>query len=104
MRPFRIDIPQPEIDDLRHRLDTTRWPDAGPVGDWSHGLPLDLMRDLTREWAHGHDWRTTQDRLNRIPQFTHEGIHFLHVRSARADATPLVLTHGWPGSFLEFDP
>ncbi|MEC3917898.1 epoxide hydrolase family protein [Nocardia sp. CDC160] len=107
MSPFRIDIPQPQLDDLRRRLAETRWPEREPVPDWSQGIPLDTMRGLCRYWMQEYDWRATERRLNQIPQFhtTIDGlpIHFLHVRSPRPDATPVVLTHGWPGAFLEFE-
>ncbi|WP_433762309.1 epoxide hydrolase family protein [Nocardia sp. CA-135398] len=107
MSPFRIDIPQSQLDDLRLRLTRTRWPERQPVPDWSQGIPLDAMTDLCRHWQEEYDWRTTERRLNNIPQFrtTIDGlpIHFLHVRSSRSEATPVVLTHGWPGSFLEFE-
>ena len=105
--PFRIDIPQAQLDDLRLRLTRTRWPDRQPVPDWSQGIPLDVVTELCRCWREQYDWRATEQRLNHIPQFRVTvddlPIHFLHVRSRHSDATPLVLTHGWPGSFLEFE-
>jgi epoxide hydrolase len=104
--PFRIEIPQSELDDLRQRLRRTRWPDAETVDDWSQGIPLAYTRDLCDYWLDGYDWRACEDSLNRFPQFRTEidglSIHFLHVRSPHADATPLVITHGWPGSIVEF--
>jgi pimeloyl-ACP methyl ester carboxylesterase len=104
---FRIDIPQDQLDDLRLRLARTRWPDPEPVPDWSQGVPLSILTELCQYWHDEYDWRTTEQRLNRIPQFRTTiddlPIHFLHVRSRHTDATPLVLTHGWPGSFLEFE-
>ncbi|GLY19461.1 epoxide hydrolase [Kineosporia sp. NBRC 101677] len=107
MRPFRIDIPAADVHDLHHRLKQTRWPTPGTTRDFSQGLPLELVQDLCEDWAHGYDWPATQARLNEIPQITARidglNIHALHVRSPRADATPLILTHGWPGSFLEFE-
>jgi pimeloyl-ACP methyl ester carboxylesterase len=103
--PFRIDIPQQALDDLRARLAGTRWPEAETVDDWSQGVPLAHLRELC-DWADGYDWRTTEQRLNALPQFRAEldglGIHFLHVRSPHPDAFPVVLTHGWPGSIVEF--
>ena len=104
--PFRIEIPQDRLDDLRERLARTRWPEAETVTDWSQGVPLSYLRELCGYWADGYDWRATERQLNRLPQFRAEldglGIHFLHVRSPHPDALPLVLTHGWPGSIVEF--
>ena len=104
--PFRVDIPQEVLDDLRARLDGTRWPEAETVGDWSQGVPLAYLRGLCRYWAEGYDWRATERRLNLLPQFRTEidglGIHLLHVRSSHPDAFPVVFTHGWPGSIMEF--
>ena len=104
--PFRIDIPQDTLGDLRARLAGTRWPEAETVDDWSQGVPLSYLRELCRHWAEDYDWRATERRLNLLPQFRTEvdglGIHFLHVRSPHPDAFPVVLTHGWPGSVVEF--
>ncbi|WET83068.1 epoxide hydrolase [Amycolatopsis sp. QT-25] len=106
MKPFRIDIPQRELDELKQRLAQTRWPDAGPEPGWARGIPLDYLKDLTRYWLEDYNWRAAEERLNFFPQFTTEidgeNIHFLHVRSPEPDAVPLILTHGWPGSFVEF--
>jgi pimeloyl-ACP methyl ester carboxylesterase len=105
--PFRIDIPDAELTDLTDRLRRTRWPDPEPVGDWSQGVPLAYLRELCEYWATEYDWRATERRLNAFPQYRTEidgiGIHFLHVRSPHENALPLVLTHGWPGSVLEFE-
>jgi epoxide hydrolase len=107
IQPFRIAVAEPELADLRARLNSTRWPDEEPVSDWSQGVPLRQVRALCSRWATEYDWRATQRRLNEIPQFRTEidgvAVHFLHVRSPDPSATPLVLTHGWPGSFLEFE-
>jgi epoxide hydrolase len=104
--PFRIDIPDADLDDLRRRLSQTRWPEPEPVDDWSQGIPLGYARDLCEYWQESYDWRACEASLNAFPQFrTHiDGldVHFLHVRSPREDALPLVLTHGWPGSIVEF--
>jgi pimeloyl-ACP methyl ester carboxylesterase len=104
--PFRVAVPQVELRDLRERLARTRWPEAETVTDWSQGVPLSYLRELCRYWADGYDWRATERRLNSLPQFRTEldglGIHFLHVRSPHRDALPLVITHGWPGSVVEF--
>jgi pimeloyl-ACP methyl ester carboxylesterase len=104
--PFRIEVPEDALGDLRERLGRTRWPEAETVDDWSQGVPLSYLRELCRHWAEDYDWRATERRLNLLPQFRTEvdglGIHFLHVRSPHPDAFPVVLTHGWPGSMVEF--
>ncbi|ADD44616.1 epoxide hydrolase family protein [Stackebrandtia nassauensis] len=107
VHPFRIDIPQSEIDDLASRLDRTRWPEANPSGiGWDRGVPPEYLKGLVDHWRKEYDWRAAESRLNAFPQFRTEidgqTIHFLHIRSAEADATPLLLTHGWPSSFVEF--
>jgi epoxide hydrolase len=106
VEPFRIDVPEAELDDLRARLSAARWPERETVDDWSQGVPLDYLRELCGHWASGYDWRDTEARLNALPQFRTEidglGIHLLHVRSPHPDALPLVMTHGWPGSIIEF--
>jgi len=103
---FRVEFEARAIDDLRDRLRRTRWPERETVDDWSQGVPLGYLQDLCRYWADGYDFETTAARLGARPQFRVEldglGIHFLHVRSPHEDAVPLVLTHGWPGSFVEF--
>src|SRR5581483_11819617 len=95
-----------ELDDLRSRLHRTRWPDAEPVADWSQGIPLVYLKELCRYWSEEYDWRAAEARLNEVGQFRTEidglGIHFLHRRSSHPDALALVLTHGWPGSVIEF--
>lgn len=106
IRPFRIRIPQADLDDLRDRLARTRWP-AGPPGeDWSDGVPLGFLRALAEHWRTDYDWQAQQERLNAFPQFCTavDGVdlHFLHVRSPEPDALPLILSHGWPGSIAEF--
>jgi len=107
IRPFRIDIPEGELGDLRDRLRNTRWPESETVDDWTQGIPLAYLRELCGHWADSYDWRTTEARLNAHPQFLTEvdglDIHFLHVRSPHADALPLIITHGWPGSVVEFE-
>ena len=106
IEPFQIQIDQAALDDLHDRLAHTRFPDAEPVDDWRQGIPLEYMRALCDYWRNEYDWPATEARLNRLPQFKTEidgvGIHFLHVRSPVADAAPLVITHGWPGSVIEF--
>lgn len=106
IRPFRIDVPQAQIDDLHARLDATRWPAPLPGQEWSTGAPTAWLRELADHWRHGYDWRGAEAELNAFPQFTTEidgqNIHFLHVRSPEPGALPLLLTHGWPGSVVEF--
>ena len=106
VQPFRIDIPQGELDDLRERLARTRWPDQLPGVGWDYGIALDDVRELADYWRTSYDWRVHERRLNHFPQFTTEidgqMVHFLHVRSAEEGALPLIMTHGWPGSVVEF--
>ena len=106
IRPFRIAIPQAALDDLRDRLARTRWPDGLPGVGWSYGVPLDYIKGLATYWRSGYDWRTWETTLNAYPQFTTTidgaNVHFLHVRSPEPDALPLIITHGWPGSIVEF--
>jgi pimeloyl-ACP methyl ester carboxylesterase len=106
VQPFSITIPQADLDDLRDRLARTRWPDELPGVGWSRGVPLDYLKELAAYWRTSYDWRTHEARLNAFPQFTTEidgqNMHFLHIRSPEADATPLMLIHGWPGSIVEF--
>ncbi|GIF72652.1 epoxide hydrolase family protein [Asanoa siamensis] len=102
--PYRVDTPRADLDDLRRRLRATRWPEPAPVDGWAQGVPLDYLRDLVSYWADGYDWRATQHRVNQIPQVTVTvdglGIHALH---ARGGGLPVLLTHGWPGSFFEYE-
>jgi pimeloyl-ACP methyl ester carboxylesterase len=106
INPFKIDIPQAQLDDLKARLANTRWPNAEPVDDWSQGAPLTSVQALCEYWQHSYDWRRCERELNSYPQFTTEidglDIHFLHIRSPHNDAMPMIMTHGWPGSILEF--
>ncbi|MDJ1132233.1 epoxide hydrolase family protein [Streptomyces iconiensis] len=106
IRPFRIDVPQTDLDDLRERLARTRWPRELPGEGWSRGVPGTCLRRLAARWRDGFDWREREAELNRFPQFMTgidgQDVHFLHVRSPEPDALPLVLTHGWPNSFVEF--
>jgi pimeloyl-ACP methyl ester carboxylesterase len=103
---FRIEVPEAELEHLRSRLRHARWPESETVEGWSQGVPLAYLRELCGYWADGYDWRATEARLNALPQFRTLidglGIHFLHVRSQHAEALPLVITHGWPGSIIEF--
>ena len=107
VQPFAIHVDDDLLSDLRDRLRRTRWPEPATTDGWAQGPPVDYVRDLCRYWADDYDWRATEARLNRWPQFRTEidglGIHFMHVRSPRSDAVPLVMTHGWPGSIVEFE-
>jgi pimeloyl-ACP methyl ester carboxylesterase len=104
--PFRIEVPESDLIDLRERIHRTRWPEAETVTGWSQGVPLSYVRELCEYWADRYDWRATEARLNALPQFTAEidglAIHFIHARSPHRDALPLIITHGWPGSVIEF--
>jgi pimeloyl-ACP methyl ester carboxylesterase len=104
--PFRIDVPQADLDDLRERLARTRWPDELPGVGWSYGVSRDYLVELAEYWRTGYDWRPHEARLNAVPQFTttidDQNIHFLHVRSPEPDATPLIITHGWPSTVYDF--
>ncbi len=106
IRPFRIEIPQADVDDLRQRLTHARWPDQIPGTGWTRGVPVGYLQQLSTYWANGYDWRAHEAALNELPQFvtTIDGqtIHFLHVRSPEPDALPLLLTHGYPSSVVEF--
>ena len=106
IRPFRINVSDADLDDLRHRLRATRWPEKEVVEDWTQGVPLAYTQSLCAYWADSFDWRPWEAKLNAWPQFLTEidgvDIHSLHVKSPHENAMPLVLTHGWPGSVLEF--
>ncbi|MEV4378915.1 epoxide hydrolase family protein [Streptosporangium sp. NPDC049644] len=119
IEPFRVEVPQADLDDLRDRLARTRFAEAlpesevtdgvqkGPVSPgWEYGVPVSFVRDLVARWRDGYDWRAWEARINAFPQFTTEidgqSIHFLHVRSPEPNATPLILTHGWPNTFVEY--
>jgi pimeloyl-ACP methyl ester carboxylesterase len=105
IRPFRVEVPQEELDDLRRRVAATKWPDQETVADFSQGVKLATVQALARYWTTDHDWRTCEAKLNALPQFTTEiegiHIHFIHVRSKHEDALPMIVTHGWPGSVIE---
>ncbi len=106
IRPFRIHIPQADLDDLTDRLSRTRWPNEVAGAGWDYGFPLARLKELAEHWRTTYDWREHEAKLNELPHFTTEiegqNIHFVHVRSPKPDALALILTHGWPGSFLEF--
>jgi pimeloyl-ACP methyl ester carboxylesterase len=105
-QPFEVHVSDAELEDLRRRLGDTRWPDRETVPDWSQGVPLHYLQTVCAHWRDSYDWRACEARLNALPQFRMNidgvDIHFLHVRSGTADATPMVMTHGWPGSVVEF--
>jgi pimeloyl-ACP methyl ester carboxylesterase len=106
IRPFHIAIPEANVQDLRDRLGHTRWPDELPGAEWSRGVPLGYLKELAEYWRTTYDWRAWEAKLNEFPQFTTtidgQTIHFLHVRSPEPAALPLIITHGWPGSVVEF--
>jgi pimeloyl-ACP methyl ester carboxylesterase len=105
IRPFRVDVPEAKLAELRRRILATQWPERETVPDHSQGVPLALMQELARHWATGYDWRKAEATLNALPQFVTSidglDIHFIHVRSKHPNALPLVVSHGWPGSILE---
>ena len=105
IRPFKVQVPQAALDDLRRRIAATRWPDKETVPDQSQGIQLAKLQELVRYWGSGYDWRKVEAKLNSLPQFTTNidgvDIHFIHVRSRHTNALPLIITHGWPGSVIE---
>src|SRR5258708_31858548 len=104
--PFEVHVPQAALDDLKLRLASTRWPERETVRDWSQGVPLQKAQALIAYWRDKYDWRPFEARLNALPQYLNQiaglSIHFIHVRSPHRNALPIILTHGWPGSFVEF--
>ena len=106
LTPYRLEVPQRDLDDLHDRLDRTRWPDELPGVGWAYGVPLGYLQDLAGYWRREYDWRAAERRLNDWPQWTTvvdgQTVHLAHVRSPEPDATPLLMTHGWPGSIVEF--
>src|SRR2546425_8919350 len=104
--PFKVDVPQAALDDLKERLANTRWPDKETVTDWSQGVPLTKAQSLVEYWRDKYDWRRFEARINAFPQSRTQidgvGIHFIHMRSPQQNALPIILTHGWPGSVVEF--
>lgn len=106
LEPFKVDIPQAAIDDLHQRLRAIRWPDPELVADWSQGVPLEAVKGLIDHWLNHYDWRQFEARINRFEQFHTQidgvAVHFIHARSPHPQAMPILLTHGWPGSVVEF--
>ncbi|MFD0502918.1 epoxide hydrolase family protein [Streptomyces chiangmaiensis] len=106
IRPFRVHVREQDLADLRRRIIATRWPDRETVRDQSQGVQLATIQRLARYWGTAYNWRNIEARLNSLPQFKTRidglDIHFIHVRSSHANALPMILTHGWPGSILEF--
>jgi hypothetical protein len=104
--PFTIRVSDDDLEDLRSRLARTRWPDEEPGGGWDYGIPLSYVKELAEYWQSRYDWRKHESRLNEFPQYTTtidgQNIHFIHARSPEPDAMPLIITHGWPGSIVEF--
>src|SRR5262245_4581687 len=105
VRPFRIDVPEAELAELRRRINAARLPEKETVTDFSQGVPLATVQKLARYWATEYDWRKVETRLNAVPNFITEidglDVHFIHVRSKHEDALPVIITHGWPGSIIE---
>src|SRR5215216_3085826 len=105
IRPFHVEIPEEQIDDLRRRIAATRWPSKEVVSDRSQGVQLATLQELARYWTTDYDWRKAEAKLNALPQFTTEidgvAIHLIHVKSRHENALPLIMTHGWPGSVIE---
>src|ERR687895_740279 len=106
VRPFQVSIPKADVEDLQERLARTRWPDELPGVGWSRGVPLGHLKELAEYWQNGYDWRQWETKLNEYPQFTTvidgQNIHFLHVRSPEPGALPLIISHGYPSSVVEF--
>ncbi len=106
VRPFRVEVPEADLSDLRERIAGTRWPDELSGVGWNRGVPLDYLKDLSGYWRNEYDWRKHEAQLNAYPQFTTiiegQNVHFIHLRSPEPTATPIMLIHGWPGSIVEF--
>jgi len=106
LKPFTIEVPESELDRLGERLADTRWPSELPGVGWSRGVPVGYLSELAEYWRTDYDWREHERRLNELPQHTTSidgaNVHFLHIRSPEPEALPLILTHGWPGSIVEF--
>jgi pimeloyl-ACP methyl ester carboxylesterase len=105
LRPFQFLVPQPELEDLMRRVKATRWPEKETVNDFSQGVPLATMQKLARYWTEDYDWRKIESKINSYPNFITEidglDIHFMHIKSKHANAMPIIITHGWPGSVVE---
>ena len=105
IRPFHVEVPDEELDDLRRRIVSTNWPEKETVADQSQGIPLDMIQKLARYWTTDYNWRICETKLNALPQFVTEldglDFHFIHARSQHEEALPLIVNHGWPGSIIE---
>src|SRR5262245_6407433 len=105
IRPFRVEVPEAELDDMRRRIKATRFPEKETVSDFSQGVQLAFIQALAQYWATNYDWRKIEAKLNALPNFITEidglDVHFIHVRSKHENAMPLIVTHGWPGSVVE---
>src|SRR6478752_8294121 len=102
IRPFRVNVPEADLADLRKRITATKWPDREQVNDATQGVQMATMQKLAQYWANEHDWRKCEAKINALPNFITEidglDIHFIHVRSKHENALPMIVTHGWPGS------
>ena len=105
IRPFRVNVPEADLADLRKRIAATKWPEREQVADATQGVQLATMQKLAQYWANEHDWRKCEAKINAVPNFVTEidglDIHFIHVRSKHENALPMIVTHGWPGSIIE---
>ena len=106
IKKFNIEIPQSKLDDLQQRLTLTRWPEKETPDDWTQGIPLSYMKEIHDYWLNDYDWRKHEKEINKFPQFlttiNELDVHFIHFKSPHKNAKPLIITHGWPGSVVEF--
>ena len=106
IKPFKIDVSIDDINDLRTRIESTRWPEKETVNDWNQGTPLSYMKEIGDYWIKDYDWKERENFYNSFDQYITTidelDIHFIHVKSEIEDATPLIMSHGWPGSIVEF--
>tara|TARA_B100000123_G_scaffold167509_1_gene124126 strand:- start:695 stop:1030 length:336 start_codon:yes stop_codon:yes gene_type:complete len=106
IKKFNIEIPQSKLDDLQQRLTLTRWPEKETPDDWTQGIPLSYMKEIHDYWLNDYDWRKHEKEINKFPQFlttiNELDVHFIHFKSPHKNAKPLIITHGWPGSVVNF--
>ena len=106
IKDFSLDVPENELEDLKKRLELTRWPEKETPDDWTQGIPLSYMKEIQEYWLNEYDWKKHEKKINEFPQFLANindlDIHFIHYPSPHKDAKPLIITHGWPGSIVEF--